>query len=636
MSKNVGLKLSTVALTVLLASCGGGGSEGYYNKESSNTNEGTGTETVANAVAKQIRYSLQKESLLATGDSTNLTLVAIDENGKVITNKIPTLIIKNLNESRASFTNFETNDSGWSTTTLTVDSPKDAFERLPHELILEVAADNIKQEIVLPITGGLVELDSDMTAVKVGQQSTLRVTAVDANQKGLAGTVELRNSANEVIRNITTDANGKATATVSYNDIVQYGDVNKHLDLYAVFVASKGGVTRSLSSIALGFTAQVEDTSVMNFTHPVRDIKSNESKVIEVTVFANSQAELTNKLVEFETSLGSITASSLITNIQQVNGQWQGVAVATLNGTGVIGNATIAATFNGTTITTQQSINALTVANLSLQATATTVGVNTSTELKAIAKDTNGYLVKGVKVSFKIVNDPSLGTLSKVSDTTDTQGTAKVAYTAGSSATLSNAVKLQAITTTTSGIVISSTLLNLTIANQSTYISIAEGADLDSSSPTYYNKNYSVNVVDSLQRPLANQIISLSIEPTTYKKGYLTWNEFDKRWIQTVTSRIACNEFSTGSMLITNNISSSGQQTITGQTDASGNMNFQVRYGKNYAWWSEANVIASTTVSSRVYNQKVLFTAPMLIDDVKNEGSPANVNSPFANFTCPN
>lgn len=37
MSKNIGLKLSTVALAVVLASCGGGGSDGYYNNNGGNT-----------------------------------------------------------------------------------------------------------------------------------------------------------------------------------------------------------------------------------------------------------------------------------------------------------------------------------------------------------------------------------------------------------------------------------------------------------------------------------------------------------------------------------------------------------------------------------------------------------------------
>ncbi len=35
-------------------------------------------------------------------------------------------------------------------------------------------------------------------------------------------------------------------------------------------------------------------------------------------------------------------------------------------------------------------------------------------KLNATAKDAKGYLVKGAKVSFKIITYPSLGTLSRV------------------------------------------------------------------------------------------------------------------------------------------------------------------------------------------------------------------------------
>ena len=45
MSKNISLKLSTVALAVLLASCGGGGSEGYFNKQGSSSGNASNPST---------------------------------------------------------------------------------------------------------------------------------------------------------------------------------------------------------------------------------------------------------------------------------------------------------------------------------------------------------------------------------------------------------------------------------------------------------------------------------------------------------------------------------------------------------------------------------------------------------------
>ena len=635
-NKQFGLKLSTIALAVLLASCGGGGSGGYYeNSNSGGSSNGTDSSTVAGAKTDALRFSLDKDSLIA-GGSLEVSVVAIDNKGNIISDKTPTVRIKNLATTQAVVAPAEKNESGWSTFKLSLADSKDAFDKMPHDVILEITSDDVTQEVVVPVSGGVIDLTSDVTAIKNNSLPTsVRIHAVDASLKPLVGKIEIRNKQNQVITTTNTNTSGDATANISYNDIINFGE-NHHLDLYAVFVVTKNNETRTLSSQALGFTATVEDTSVIEFIQPLADIKSGEKADISVNVYANSQAELVGKQVTFETSLGQITATAPVQNIQQnSNGQWQGTAKATLDSvttTGnVIGNATVAATFNNSTVTTQQSINALTVASLSLQASATSVGVGSTVKLNATAKDAKGYLVKGAKVSFKIITDPSLGTLSRVSAITNEQGIATIEYTAGPSATQSNAVVLQASSDS-----ISSNTLNLTVANQSAFISIAEGATLDASEPTYYSKNYSVNVVDSLQRPLKNQVVSLSVQPVAYKLGYLTWNGGINQWVKTETNRTPCKEFSTGTILLTNNLSQSGQQSITGITDESGNLNFKVKYGKNYAWWVEANVIASTTLTTRVYTQSVVFDAPMALDDVKNEATPANYNSPYKNFTCPN
>ncbi len=58
-----------------------------------------------------------------------------------------------------------------------------------------------------------------------------------------------------------------------------------------------------------------------------------------------------------------------------------------------------------------------------------------------------------------------------------------------------------------------------------------------------------VNVVDSLQRPLKNQVVSLSVQPVAYKLGYLTWNGGINQWVKTENqSHTHVKEFSTGTM----------------------------------------------------------------------------------------
>ena len=96
MSKSVGLKLSTVALAVVLASCGGGGSEGYYNQEGSSNNSGNGNNggnTGTSATVSALKIELDKLSMAATNGQLTVTVRALDENKGGVANADITLMI---------------------------------------------------------------------------------------------------------------------------------------------------------------------------------------------------------------------------------------------------------------------------------------------------------------------------------------------------------------------------------------------------------------------------------------------------------------------------------------------------------------------------------------------------------------
>ena len=86
MSKNISLKLSTVALAVLLASCGGGGSEGYFNKGVQNPSSGGGaTEEVSKFENVQIQYLPLTSKLNARGDTYTVS-VRVMNDGAILPN----------------------------------------------------------------------------------------------------------------------------------------------------------------------------------------------------------------------------------------------------------------------------------------------------------------------------------------------------------------------------------------------------------------------------------------------------------------------------------------------------------------------------------------------------------------------
>ncbi len=37
---------------------------------------------------------------------------------------------------------------------------------MPHDVILEITSDDVTQEVVVPVSGGVIDLTSDVTAIK--------------------------------------------------------------------------------------------------------------------------------------------------------------------------------------------------------------------------------------------------------------------------------------------------------------------------------------------------------------------------------------------------------------------------------------------------------------------------------------
>lgn len=96
MSKNIGLKFTAITLAVLLASCGGGGSEGYYNQSNSGSNSGNGSENGIDTVLSEksfVEIDSSQPTLNINSDQASITVRLSDKNGGGIANKPVTLIL---------------------------------------------------------------------------------------------------------------------------------------------------------------------------------------------------------------------------------------------------------------------------------------------------------------------------------------------------------------------------------------------------------------------------------------------------------------------------------------------------------------------------------------------------------------
>src|SRR5690606_18740975 len=96
-SKQLGMKLSALTLALMLAGCGGGGSDGYYNNDGASGNNGGSTGNGSNPDAQQAPVNITEITLLDNeNNSTNvvtpdgvMALVQVtNEKGEGIPNSI--------------------------------------------------------------------------------------------------------------------------------------------------------------------------------------------------------------------------------------------------------------------------------------------------------------------------------------------------------------------------------------------------------------------------------------------------------------------------------------------------------------------------------------------------------------------
>ena len=102
--KQVTMKLSAVALAVLLASCGGGGSDGYFNQGESNNGNGSGTD---NGIETPVVAKLNITNVeLADSNNLKTTILTIlgasasvkvtDQNGQPVSGALVTFTGENI------------------------------------------------------------------------------------------------------------------------------------------------------------------------------------------------------------------------------------------------------------------------------------------------------------------------------------------------------------------------------------------------------------------------------------------------------------------------------------------------------------------------------------------------------------
>ena len=570
------------------------------------------------------------------------------------------------------------------------------ISKLDHTASIKVLIDDgiykpSEQRIDLNI-GGTTIKDGLVSKAIITDNDTVTVsgTAVDGNNSPIINeSIQLMANGNPLtIASVKTDSQGKFSFTVSSNQLGT--STNNEYNLQARITNGSvesqpytlGNITKVTAS-ALNLTITQNSQSVIN----------NELKVgTPATVTVDLPTTVANgTIVYLTTNKGTIDDNKTRVSAVATNGQ---VSFNNVQSTSP-GEATLTVEYNGTK-QLEKTITYITndVAKLSTQVTNSTVSINGVTTVIATVRDSNDAPVKNALVEFSTTQDSSGGRLSSSTALTDAAGNATVTYYAGQTSTPINGVTIQSTVKSVklgneylAVNNIQTQRTSFTVQSLSAWIGFGFADRVSSSeNAIYYTRNGSIFINNSIGQPAANQEVSIAILPKTYGIGL--WKfipsvpavpattdkngnvispavaEKPAKWIRQVfyldngnakdkdgmyncqsedvnsNTILDAGEDYNGDNQLTplnpitvldaNGTAISSTQTV--KTDATGKLDFTIRYGKEYANWMTATVRVTTKVDGSEFSQTRDITLPVLDTDVTTQDSNhirPNTISPF-------
>jgi fibronectin type 3 domain-containing protein len=380
-----------------------------------------------------------------------------------------------------------------------------------------------------------------------------------------------------------------------------------------------------------------------------------------VTYTKNGNPPVPEQTIFFTTTRGTLTASSRTT----VGGSASVNTSSANSGPAIL----TAYTTDGTVqVSTQVSIVfvANAAAKMTLSASPAVINTNApglSSEqslIKAIVRDASDNLVMGKTVNFSIIQDASGGTLAKASATTDMYGMATTNYIAGSVTGGTNNVMIRA---TVSDVPTVTATTTLTVGGQALFVTLATGPTIEKVAPNKYQKNYVALVTDTGGRAVENAVITATVTPQYYLKGYYNFcGTTPERWCQrrtlvssksTAPTVPACaNEdgLLQNSLYDFNGILDPGEDqnansrldpgnvaSVTATTtDSTGHSTVSLVYAQDYAFWVNVRLEVRASLAGSTTSAFQTFDLPGSAKDYSDITiDPPGNPSPFgSNTTC--
>lgn len=534
----------------------------------------------------------------ASGVAAGITLTAIakDSNNNVVPGEI--VVFSTADSAEINVTNPAVTDAnGRATAVLTTGG-----DQTNRSITVTAESGDLTATVSVDVVGTQIDI-SGPSGTQLGVPTEYVIALSDAAGNGIAGrTVD-----------ISTQANNTLSATTLETD--EFGQVV--VEFTGVDEAS------SLSASALGLTSTIQiAVSPDDFTIGVRPLGKTEfvqagsSEFPELIVGQDYEIVANWERADGPVNEGTVGFSATRGVIVQPaedavsGGEASVVFSSTEAGPSII--TAFSDDLSRPSARTTVEFVATDPSRISVQATPTNVPRNQSSEIVAIVRDAANNLVKNVTVDF-LLSDQTTGTLSAPTAVTNSQGLARVTYTASSQASATEGV---IVTAQVRGVANVDDQVELTVGGAAAGIALGTGSEILDKDESTYQLPFTIVVTDSAGNPAPDAEVSLTLFSPRYYKG-------------TFVERIACDSedvnrndiLDQGEDFNTSGRLEPGRRASIPATvalDESGSGQVLVTYAKTEGFFVEVEITATARVSGTEATEKRRFMLTVAEDDVDN------------------
>ncbi len=600
--------LTTLALTLVLTACGGGGS-GF----STDPSQQPPDPTVPPPVEVSAVTVLASSPTMPSDNSQSVTISAIVQDANNVAVEGVTVVMST-DSGFLTVQNAVTDASGIATATL-----NNGGDPTNRPITVTATANSIVGSVTINVVGTNLSLTGP-AALAQNDQATYTVVLTDAAGAGIPGrTVDITSGNGNTLSaaSLTTDNSGQAQFQLT---AVNAGD---------------DPVTASALGLQAQRTVSVSNDS-FSITAPAGGTQIALNTPTTVTLnWSVGGAPQVGEVINFSSTRGTLSSPTATTDAN-------GDASVTIQSTNA-GGATIEAT-NSVGTSTQVTVQFIATVpdNIEVQAAPFTIGPNEQSTITAIVRDASNNLVTGATVVFDLT-DVTGGQLSVGSAQTNNQGRATTFYTSSSTTSANNGVRVTASVQSNPAI---TDFVDLTVAQRELFISVGTGNEVFEPNSAQYRKEYIVQVSDSQGNGVPDVNVQVGILSTAYFKGFYTFDQVAGIWVVNLTAGPCADEdvnrngvldpgedFNSSGRIEAGNIASVVAQSGSGgsfQTDSGGFGVVDVFYPQEFANWVNVSLTATTSVQGTEFAESSNFRLVVAADDIDSQAeSPPGNPSPF-------